>query len=94
MIDKFFNSEADRDLWLRLDAERQIEADKRSIYSNRLHPRSMEQALEIAQRGLERDKRYGVQLYTLEDLLTLSHDELEKKRLVKHQEFCRKFEML
>ncbi len=89
MIDTFFNSEADRDLWLRLDAERQIEADKRSIYSNRLHPRSMEDALKIAQRALERDKKYGFQLYTLEDLLTLSSEELEQKRLIRHQELIK-----
>jgi len=90
MVDTFFNCESDRDLWLYLDAERQIEADKRSKYSNRLHPRSLEQALEIAQRALDRDIKNGYQLYTLENLLMLSYDELEEIRLKKHRELIEK----
>ena len=91
MIDKFFNTEADRDLWLKLDAERQINWEKNLTYFDKesgtykptqqaLHHRSMDEALEISRRALDYDIKHGVQRFTLEDFLILSQEELNDKR--------------
>lgn len=95
-----FNSDLDRELWIKLNAERQIEFDKNSFdengnpYSNALHPRSMETALEISRGQCEYDEKAGVLRFTLEDLLTLNYKELKNISYKRHQEWCRRFESL
>jgi len=91
MIDTFFNTEADRDLWLRLNSERQIEWEKNLTYFDKvtgtykptmqaLNVRSMEIAMEISRTQLDYDIKNGILRFTLEDLLTKSRDELEEQR--------------
>ena len=77
---KFFKSEADRNLWLKLNAEYQIEGDKRSDCSNALHPRTMEEALQVAKNQLEYDESVGKLRVTLEEYLTLEYSDIRKIR--------------
>ena len=102
---KFFNSEADRQLWIRLNAEHQIEWEKGLTYFDTKtgeykptlqarNPRTMEEALEVAENQLLYDEAQDKLRYTLEDYLLLSNEQLEAKRLKEHQEWCRKFEAL
>ena len=90
---KFFKSNADRELWINLNAERQIELEKSLTYFNKisgkheptqqaLHHRSMETALEISKNQLDYDeKNKKAPRYTLEELLLLNQKELEDIRL-------------
>lgn len=105
MVDIFFKTEADRDLWLKLNAEHQIAWEKSLTYFDKetqthkptqqaLNHRSMESALKVARNQLDYDVKKGVLRYTLEEYLTLSFEELEKKREQIHQEWIRKFESL
>lgn len=105
MIDKFFKTEADRDLWLKLNAEHQIAWEKSLTYFDKatqthkptlqaLNPRSIESALQVARNQLDYDIGKGVLRYTLEDYLTLSFEELEEKRKLAHKEWIQKFESL
>lgn len=105
MIDTFFKSEADRDLWLRLNAEHQIAWEKSLTYFDKttqthkptqqaLNPRSMNSALQVARNQLDYDIKSGVLRYTLEDYLTLSFDELEEKGNLAHKKWIKKFESL
>ncbi len=91
MIDTFFNTETDRDLWLKLDAERQINWEKSLTYFDKasgtykptqqaLHHRSMEDTLRIARNHLDYDIKNGVQRFTLEDFLTCTQEELNTMR--------------
>ena len=58
---KFFDSLEDRDLWLTLNAERQIQFDKDSYPSiNYKNPRSLKEGLSVAQNQLHVDmETYG-----------------------------------
>jgi len=100
-----FNSESDRELWIRLNAERQIEWEKGLKYLDKetqtykptlqaLNPRTMYEALDISRGQCEDDEKNGTLRYTLEQLLTLNRDELEGIDNIRHQEWCRKFELL
>lgn len=101
----FFNTQADRELYIKLTAEFQIEWEKSLTWFNKatgqheptlqaLNPRTMEVALEIATRQVEYDEKHGKLRNSLEELLTLNQKELEAKRLKQHQEWCKKFEQL
>lgn len=82
MENKLFNSDADRELWIKLNAEHQIEWEKNLTWFNHktgkheptqqaLNPRSMKSALEVARNQCEYDEKKGKLRFTLEDLLTL-----------------------
>jgi len=100
-----FKSEADKELWIKLNAERQIEWEKNLTYFDKksgknlptmqaLNPRTMEVALDISRKQCEVDERDGKLRYTLEELLLLDRvglGEIDRKR---HQEWCKKFESL
>lgn len=99
---KLFNSESDRELWIHLNAERQIEWEKNLTYFNpstgkneptlqALNPRSMEEALRVSINQCEYDEKQGKLRYTLEELLTLDYKGLEEIRIKQHQEWCKKF---
>ena len=75
-----FKSETDRNLWLRLNAEHQIEGDLNSGCSNALHPRTMEQALKIAENQLEFDEERGELRVTLDEYLTLDFKQINEIR--------------
>ena len=103
--ESLFNSNEDRELWIRLNAERQIEWEKGLTYFDKqtntykptqqaLHPRSMEVALEISRRQCEHDEKEGKLRYSLEELLLLDQLELNKIGQKRHQEWCKKFKSL
>lgn len=84
----FFNSESDRNLWIRLNAEHQIDWEKSLTWYNpktgkheptqqALNHRTMEQALKVSENQLECDERNGKLRFSLEELLTLSTQELD-----------------
>ncbi len=102
---KMFNNDADRELWIKLNAERQIEWEKTLTYFNERtgkheptlqarNPRSMEEALRVSKNQLEYDEEKGVLRYSLEDLLSLTIDELNTKDAKRHQEWVEKFTSL
>lgn len=106
MGNKFFKTESERELWIKLNAERQIEWEKGLTYFDKetqtykptlqaLNPRSMEQALIVARNQLEYDEeKCEKPRYTLEELLTLDREgllQIDKKR---HQKWIEKFESL
>ena len=97
---QFFSSQEELDLWIRLDAEYQIEWEKNLTWfdssdntykptKQALHHRSIEQALEIAARRLDYDIKKGKLRFTLEQLQTLTIEELEDIRLQQHREWLR-----
>ena len=94
----FFNSDSDRELWIRLNAQRQVEWEKNLKYFDKksktykptlqaLNPRTMEEALEISRRQLEYDERVGKLRFSLEELASLSFKELDKIQQQNHQNF-------
>ncbi len=105
-MSKFFKTDSERALWIKLNAERQIEWEKNLTYFDKktqthkptiqaLNPRTLETALEISERQLEYDEKHKDNLrYSLEELLTLNNDELNEIDLRRHQEWCKKFETL
>jgi len=106
MENKFFKTESERELWIKLNAERQIELEKELRYFDKetqtykptlqaLNPRTMKEALEISRRQLEYDEQNKDNpRYTLEELLTLDIDGLNEIGRKQHQEWCKKFESL
>lgn len=106
MENKFFKSESKRELWIRLNAERQIDWESGLRYFDKstqtykptfqaLNPRTMEEALEISRRQLEYDeKNKDKPRYSLEEMLTLDIDGLNEIGRKQHQERCKKFESL
>ena len=105
MKTNFFKSDEDRILWIRLNAEHQIDWEKGLTYfdtktgrnmltQQALHPRSMDEAMRIAKNQLEYDEENGELRFTLEEYLILNNDQLEEIRSKKHEEWCRKFESL
>jgi hypothetical protein len=106
MIDKVknfgeFNSNNDRELWIKLNAERLILFDKNCYdektgkpYSNALNPRTMEQALEIVVL-LTNTSIYLVSHHTLiVFLILLDYEGLKSIADKKHKEWCDKFNSL
>jgi hypothetical protein len=96
-----FNSDNDRELWIKLNAERQIEFDKNCFdektgkpYSNALHPRSMESALEISRGQCEYDEEHDKLRFTLEELLTLDYKGLKSISDKRHKDFFKNFKLL
>lgn len=86
-MSQLFNSDSDRELWIKLNAERQIEWEKGLVYfdsstqtykptQQALNPRCMEQALVVARNQCEYDEKKGKLRYTIEELLTCSREEL------------------
>lgn len=99
--ESFFNSNSDRELWIKLNAERQILFDKNCYdekngkpYSNVINPRTMEQALEISRRQLEQDEKNGKLRYSLEELLSLDYEGFKSISDKKHKSWCKKFNSL
>jgi hypothetical protein len=98
-----FRSEVDRELWIRLNAERQIEWEKGLTYFDTktqthkptlqaLNPRSMEEALRISRGQCKYDEeKEGKLRFTLEELLTLDIRELNTIQRKQYQEWCKKF---
>jgi len=105
-FNKFFKLESERQLWIKLNAERQIEWEKGLRYFDKktqtykptlqaLNPRTMEEALEISRNQLNYDeKNKDLPRYSLEELLMLDIDELNKIGREQHQKWCKKFETL
>ena len=102
---ELFKSEEEKELWIRLNAERQIARDKSFTYFDTitqtykptlqaLHPRSMEDAMDISRRQCDGDIEAGKLRFTLEELSTLHIEDLNKISTKHHQEWCRKFEQL
>lgn len=102
---KLFKSSSDRELWIKLNAERQIEWEKGLTYFNlkeqrhlptlqALNPRSMESALEISRRQCRYDEGRGELRFSLEELLTLDINGLNAITAKKHNEWIKKFEEL
>ena len=97
-----FNSDGDRELWIRLNAERQIAWEKGLTYFDResgehkptnqaRNPRSMEEAMEISRAQCGYDEKAGKLRFSLEELLTLDIQALNAIQLQQHQEWCKKF---
>lgn len=102
---KLFNSESDRELWIRLNAERQIEWEKGLRYFDTrsqtykptlqaLNPRTIEQAMIISKNQCEYDEQQGELRYTMEQLLTMDIKELTEIGNQRHQKWCKEFEKL
>ncbi len=101
-----FNTESERELWIKLNAERQIEWEKGLTYFDKetqthkptlqaLNTRTMEEALKISRNQLEYDEQNKDKpRYSLEELITLDIDGLNKIGARQHQEWCKKFESL
>jgi len=96
-----FKSDADRELWIKLNAERQIEWEKGLTYYDRttnsykptgqaLHPRTMDEAMEISRNQCKYDEEHGELRFTMEELLLLDIDGLNAIQLKHHQDFCKK----
>lgn len=105
VIDNFFNNEADRDLWLKLNAEHQIEWEKSLTWFDSesqtykptrqaMNPRSMEAALTVARNQLDCDIEKGVLRKTLEDYLTKDFESLNEMSKEAHRKFIKDFTSL
>lgn len=100
-----FNSNEERELWIKLNAERQIEWEKSLTWFNpetkqleltkqALHPRSFGEAIIVAKNQLECDERLGKLRYSLTELLTLSTDGLNEIDAKRHKIWCEEFKKL
>lgn len=95
-----FNSNEDRELYIKLNAERMIEFDKNCFapngmpYSNALHPRSMDEAMINSRDQVEYDEKKGKLRYSLEELILLDYDALEAIRLKQHREFFKGWDLI
>lgn len=78
MKEKLFNSDSDRELWIRLNAQNQMELDN---INNAKIKRTMNEALIIARSQCEFDEEVGKLRYTLADLLLLDEEVLSKIRM-------------
>ncbi len=106
MENKFFKTESERELWINLNAERQIDYESGLTYFDRetqtykptlqaLSPRTMGEALEISRNQLEYDeKNRSKPRFSLEELLTLNIDRLNRIGENNHQEWYKKFGIL
>ena len=105
-LNKFFKTESERELWIKLNAERQIAWEKGLTYFDKatqtykptlqaLNPRTMEKALELSRDQLEYDEQNKDKpRYSLEEFLTLDINGLNEIGMKQHQEWCKKFESL
>lgn len=91
MEKKLFKNKKERDIWIKLNAERIIDFNKNSIYSNKDNVPSMEEAMEISERQLLRDEEKGKLRYSLEELLTLDYLDLKKISDKNHMDFIKRF---
>ena len=100
-----FKSKADRNLYIKLNAERQIEWEKGLTYFDTqfqtykptlqaLNPRTMDEAMGISIRQVESDEKKGLLRYSMEDLLTLNREELIEIEQARHKKWCEEFEKL
>ena len=100
-----FRNDEDRQLWIKLNAERQIEWEKSLTWFNSKtgnheptlqakNPRSIEEALEVSKRQLEYDEKIGKLRYTLEELLLLKNEELVEINKTKHKAWFEKITLL
>jgi hypothetical protein len=100
-----FKSDADRKLWIKLNAERQIDWEKGLTYFDKesgthkptlqaLNPRTMEEAMEVSERQCVADEKNGSLRYSLEELLTLDIEQLNEIGRKKHEEWWDKFKQL
>lgn len=105
MNEGLFNSDKDRELWIRLNAERQIEWEKNLTYFDKetqtykptlqaLHPRSMEEAMRISRNQCEYDEKLGKLRFSFEELLLLDREQLEEIQLKKHKKWIEEFKKL
>ena len=92
-MNKFFKSEADRNLWIKLKAEfgRQFQVNvnhqpMRDIYEkvNGISD------IDVATNQLEYDEKHGHLRITLEQLLTFSYNEFEEHLRYNHRKWCEK----
>ena len=103
MENKFFKTESERELWINLNAERQIDYERGLTYFDSetqtykptlqaLSPRTMDESLVISRNQLEYDeKTRNSPRFSLEELLTLNLDRLKGIGRNNHQEWCKKF---
>jgi predicted solute-binding protein len=102
---KFFKNEAERDLWLKLNAEHQIAWEKGLTWFNQetqkheptlqaLNPRTFESALEIAKNQLAYDEKEGKLRHTLEDYFTKDTENLNEDTQKAFKEFFKDFDKL
>ncbi len=100
-----FKSEEDRNLWIKLNAERQIEWEKGLKYFDKesgthkptqqaLNHRTMEEALEVSKNQLEYDEKVGKLRFSLEELSTLQIHDLNAIDNKNNLEWLKKFESL
>lgn len=105
MVDVFFETESQRDLWLKLNADHQIEWEKNLTYmcpydkilkptQQAMNPRSMATALEIARNQLDYDMEKGVLRCTLTDYLLKSFEELDEMSKERHRKWVEEFKAL
>jgi hypothetical protein len=106
MIKNFFKTDSERELWIKLNAERQIEWEKGLKYFDTksqtykpthqaLNHRSMEEALRISRGQLRVDEETKDKpRYSLEELLTLTIDKLNEIQKSHHLEWCKKFKKI
>jgi len=96
-----FKTDSERELWIKLNAERQIEWEKGLTYFDKetqtykptqqaLNPRTMEQALIVSRNQLECDEKFNKLRYSLEDLLLLHINDLNEIDRKRHSELIKK----
>ncbi len=97
-----FRSNEDRELWIKLNAERQISWEKNLTYwddkekkhkptHQALNPRTMEEAMEISRNQCKHDEKEGKLRYSMEELLLKDIDELTDIGLERHKEWIKRF---
>ena len=92
-----FNSEADRNLWLKLMAEFGVEFQKRVNHNENCEVGSIDKrysVMWVANEKLKDDEVAGKLRFTLEQLLTMSYEDYEAELRGRHKEWCKKFESL
>lgn len=99
MHSPLFKSDKERQLWIKLNAERQILFDTNSFDQqtgnpllNKISPRSLEQALKISKNQLEFDEKRQQLRYTLEELILLNYQQLKTISNAAHRQWCIKIE--
>lgn len=93
-----FKSDSERELWIKLNAERQIEWEKGLTYFDKktktykpahqaIHHRSMEEALRIARNQCIADEKRGFLRFSFEQLLTWTREQLLEKQKADHKKW-------
>ncbi|MES2930380.1 MAG: hypothetical protein V4665_01175 [Patescibacteria group bacterium] len=97
-----FKTPEERELWIRLNAERQIEWEKGLTYFNEemqtnkptrqaLHPRTMKDAMDVSRNQCAYDEACGSLRFTSEELIILGINELNAIKHENHLEWCKRF---